>query len=59
MTGILYPKVKRPEREADHLTVSDADFKNAWNYTSIPLCDIMTRWLIKHRGKTQTNIMVG
>ena len=41
VTGHLYPKVKRPEREADHLPPSDADVKNAWSCTSTPRCDFV------------------
>jgi hypothetical protein len=28
--------VKRPENEADHLPLSNAEVKNAWSYTSTP-----------------------
>jgi hypothetical protein len=30
------PRVKRPEREADHSPPSSAEVKNAWSYTSTP-----------------------
>ena len=32
-----YPEVKRPRREVDYLTPSNAEFKNEWMYTSTPL----------------------
>jgi hypothetical protein len=34
--GALSLRVKRPEREADHSPPSNAEIKNAWNYTSTP-----------------------
>jgi hypothetical protein len=33
---VLSPGVKRPVREVDYWPPSDAEFKNAWTYTSIP-----------------------
>jgi hypothetical protein len=32
----LFRRVKRPGREADHLSPSNAKVKNAWNYTFTP-----------------------
>jgi len=32
--GALSPRVKQPEREADHLSPSSAEVKIAWNCTS-------------------------
>jgi hypothetical protein len=37
VTWALTPRVKRPERETDHLPPSGAEFKNVWQYTSAPL----------------------
>jgi hypothetical protein len=34
--GALSLAVKQPEREADHLSPSSAEVKNAWSYTSTP-----------------------
>jgi len=34
MPGALSPAVKLPGRETDHLTLSSAEVKNAWSYTS-------------------------
>jgi hypothetical protein len=34
--GAPYLGVKRPGREADHLTPSSAEVKNEWSYTSTP-----------------------
>jgi len=34
--GVISLEVKRPGREADHSPPSNAQVKNAWNYTSIP-----------------------
>jgi hypothetical protein len=31
-----FPGVKQPERDADHLPLSTADFKSEWSYTSAP-----------------------
>jgi hypothetical protein len=40
--------VKRPGREADHSTLSNADVKNAWRYTSTQ--HVFMSWcLVKHR----------
>jgi hypothetical protein len=37
-TGALSLRVKRPGREADHSPPSSAEVKNAWSYTSTPIC---------------------
>jgi len=34
-TGIVFPVMKRPDREADQLPTSGDEVKNAWSYTSI------------------------
>jgi hypothetical protein len=39
--------VKWPGREADHSLPSDAEVKNAWNYTSIPPYVFMAWFLVK------------
>jgi hypothetical protein len=36
--GCLSPKVKRPDHKADRSPPSNAEVKNEWNYTSIPIC---------------------
>jgi hypothetical protein len=46
----LSPRLKWPEREADHSPPSSADIKNAWSYTSTPP-HVFTAWCVmKHRG---------
>jgi len=35
-TGGSYPGVKRPERDADHSSLSGAEVNDAWSYTSLP-----------------------
>jgi hypothetical protein len=35
-TVVLSLGIKEARREADHLPQSNAEVKNAWNYTSIP-----------------------
>jgi hypothetical protein len=50
--GALFLRVKRPEREADHLSPSSAEVMNVWAYISIPQYAFMA-WCsaeIKHRG---------
>jgi hypothetical protein len=34
--GVLFPRVKRPGREADLSPPSGAEVKNSWSYTSTP-----------------------
>jgi hypothetical protein len=34
VSGAFTPRVKRPEREADHSSPSRAEIKNPWSYTS-------------------------
>jgi hypothetical protein len=34
VTGTLFLRVKRPEREADHLPPSIAEVNNEWSYTN-------------------------
>jgi hypothetical protein len=36
VSGVLYLGAKRPQREADHSTLSSAQVKNARSYTSTP-----------------------
>jgi hypothetical protein len=48
-TRVLFLKVKRPGREADHSPPSSGEIKNAWSYTSTPQY-VFTAWcLVKHR----------
>jgi hypothetical protein len=37
VSGVLYPNVKRPEREDNHSPPSGEEVKNKWNYTSTSL----------------------
>jgi hypothetical protein len=37
-TRVSFSGVKRPEREIDHSPPSSAEVKNAWSYTSTPIC---------------------
>jgi hypothetical protein len=46
--GNITPGVKRPGREADHLTSSSAEVKNAWNCTSAPLICLHGARLVEH-----------
>jgi hypothetical protein len=48
--GALSPEVKWPGREADHSSLSNAEVKNEWSYTSIPVCLLGVVWL--STGKT-------
>jgi hypothetical protein len=41
--------VKRPGREADHSSLSTAEVKNEWSYTSITQYVFMAWCLVKHR----------
>jgi len=43
--------VKRPGHEADHLSPSSAEVKNAWSYTSHPPYAYMAWYLVQHRDK--------
>jgi hypothetical protein len=45
----LTPVVKRPERVADHSSLSSAKVNNAWSYTSTPQYVFMPSCLVKHR----------
>jgi hypothetical protein len=47
--GILSPGIKRPGREADHLSPTSAEVKNTWSYTSTPQYVFMIWLLVKHR----------
>jgi hypothetical protein len=40
-TTVLSPKIKQPEREANHLPPSTAKVKNVWQYTSAPAYFLM------------------
>jgi hypothetical protein len=44
--GNLFPGVKRPRREADHLLPTSAEVKKMWTYTSTPPCGFMACCLI-------------
>jgi len=46
---LLFPGVKRPEREADHSPPSSTKVKNAWSYTSTHPYVCMTWCLAKYR----------
>jgi hypothetical protein len=48
-SGVLSLGVKPPVCEADHSSPSNAEVKNAWNYTSTPPYVFMVWCLIKHR----------
>jgi hypothetical protein len=48
-TGALSPEVKRLGREADHSSISGAEVKNAWSYTSTPQYVFMVWYLVKLR----------
>jgi hypothetical protein len=47
--GYIFPEVKRPGHEADHLPPSSAEVKNVCSYTSTPPYIFMLWCLIKHR----------
>jgi hypothetical protein len=36
VTGLFFPGIKRPRREAGHSHPSIAKVKNAWSYTATP-----------------------
>jgi hypothetical protein len=36
VSGALSPEIKRPEREADHSSPTNADVKKTWGYVSTP-----------------------
>jgi len=42
----FFPRVKRPERDVNHWPPSNAEVKNDWSYTSIPLYAFMV-WIRK------------
>jgi hypothetical protein len=44
---VLYPRVKRLERETDHSPPSNAEVKNAWCYASTPQYVFMAWCLVK------------
>jgi hypothetical protein len=46
---VLSAGVKRPVREADHSSISSAEFKNAWSYTYTLQYISMVWCLVKHR----------
>jgi len=48
--GALSLGVKRPGREADHLSPPSAEVKNAWSYTSTPTYVFIAWCLIKHHA---------
>jgi hypothetical protein len=47
--GVLYPRVNRPEREADSSPPSGAKIKDTWGYNSTSPYMFMAWWLVKHR----------
>jgi hypothetical protein len=47
--GALSLSVKRPGREADHSSPSNAEVKNAWSYTSTPTYVFMEWCLVRNR----------
>jgi len=47
--GALSLEVKRSGREADHLSPSNAEGKNAWRYTCTAQYVFMSWCLVKHR----------
>jgi hypothetical protein len=49
VSGALYPRAKRPGREADHSHHFSAEVKNAWCYISAPFV-FMVWCLVKHRN---------
>jgi hypothetical protein len=48
-TGVVSPGVKRPGREADQSSPSNAEVKNALSYTSTPPYIVIAWYLVKHR----------
>jgi hypothetical protein len=48
--GLFHWGVKRPGREADHSSVTSAEVKKTWIYTSTPAYVFMAWCLINHRG---------
>jgi hypothetical protein len=49
VTGVLFPRVKCPEREADHSPPFSAEVKSEWSYTYTPQYVFMAWYLVKHR----------
>jgi hypothetical protein len=50
--GALFPKVKWPERETEHSSLSRAEIKNVLSCTSISLVQGQLYWL-QHKGSAQ------
>jgi hypothetical protein len=48
-SGSLSQETKRPVREADHSPPSNAEFKDAWSYTSTVPSVLMEQYLVKQR----------
>jgi hypothetical protein len=48
--GDLSPGVKWPGHEADNSTLSIAQVKNVWSYTSTPPYAFVAWYLVKHKG---------
>jgi len=52
-TGVSFPGINRPWREADHSRPSNAEVTNAWSYTSTPRyvfkawC-LIKQWVVLH-----------
>jgi hypothetical protein len=43
-------EIKRPGREADHSSPSNAEVKNSWSYISTPQYAFMAWWSVKAQG---------
>jgi len=51
MQGAVSLRVKRPGLEADHLTPSSAEIKNAWRYISTPQYASVAWYSVKEEGQ--------
>jgi len=49
LPGAITPRVKQPGREADHSSLSSAEVKNVWSYTSTPQYVFTASCSVKHR----------
>jgi hypothetical protein len=49
-TEALSPRIKRPEREANHPPPFNTEIKNTWSYISTPLYVFMAWYLVKRRA---------
>jgi hypothetical protein len=48
-TGTPSPGVKRSDRKADHSSLSSAEVKNTWSYTSTHTYVFLAWYFVKHR----------